>query len=133
MMRMQRIQMNDAWINQRDFLTYKKKFKRQRELQRKILLVILTVALLINGMILYHTIQSYANTDLENVSFKYYSSIMVNYGDSLWSIADTYCDEHYESKADYIAEVVHINHLLDDKITAGQYLIIPYYSDEFIK
>lgn len=58
---------------------------------------------------------------------KYYKSILIEYGDTLWGIAEEYKDLHYESVRDYIDEVIRINNLKTDKIHAGRYLTIPYY------
>ena len=40
----------------------------------------------------------------------------------------------YKNKKEYIAEVQSINHLVEeDSIRAGQTLIVPYYSYDFVK
>ena len=127
------VQMRKPQMTAREFQTYKRKLKRERELRNRLFLVIITVFLILSGVIFYHSIQSQANEDIDDISFKYFSSIMVNYGDSLWSIAEEYSDEHYKSNTDYIAEIVKINHLSNEEIIAGQHIIIPYYSKEFIK
>ncbi len=62
---------------------------------------------------------------------KHYKSILIEYGDTLWAIASEYKDSHYDSVHDYIDEVMQINHLKNDKIHAGQYLLIPYYDGGF--
>lgn len=66
------------------------------------------------------------------VFYKYFSSIMVRSGDTLTSIALKYADDHYESLDAYIEEVRNTNNLMDiDDIRAGDYLIVPYYSEQF--
>ena len=69
------------------------------------------------------------------MNFKYYTSITVSYGESLWDIADEYIDyDEYKDKNAYIAEVCSINHIeAEDSIKAGQDLVVPYYSSDFIK
>ena len=65
----------------------------------------------------------------ERETFKYYKSVIIEKGDTLWSIAL----QNIESDADdvhaYIKEVKKMNGLRDDTITAGMYLIIPCYSN----
>lgn len=62
---------------------------------------------------------------------KYYTSYKVETGDSLWTIADSNYDLGYDNHAEYINEVISINHLKDaDDIISGETLIIPYYSYE---
>ena len=80
----------------------------------------------------YYSLTSAASTDTDDISYKYFTNIQVDAGDTLWSIADEYADgEHYASNKEYIAEVKRMNKLKGDDIIAGQYLIIPYYSSEF--
>lgn len=68
-----------------------------------------------------------------NNGFKYYTSIIVQPGETLWELADQYMDyENYKDKQSYISEVMSINHLEEDMICAGQMLVVPYYSSEYI-
>lgn len=105
--------------------------RRLRLFRRQCILVILTVVLVLFLTISYHAIVSKATSANEEVSYKYYKSIEISTGDSLWSIAETYAGEEYASAQNYIDEVKLINHMSDDSLTAGQYLIVPYYSTEF--
>ena len=60
---------------------------------------------------------------------KYYTSIQIKPGDTLWDIASTYITEEYDDRNEYIREVCTINHILGNEIHAGQFLVVPYYSD----
>ena len=52
-------------------------------------------------------------------------------GDSLWEVADAYYELGYDDHAEYIDEILFINHIKDaDDITSGDTLVIPYYSYE---
>ena len=66
-------------------------------------------------------------------SYKYYTSIQIQTGDTLWSIAGVYMTGEYPSIDAYIDEVCSINHIAPDEIHAGQYLTIPYYSDVYLR
>ena len=57
---------------------------------------------------------------------RYYTSIKIEQGDSLWKIASRYKLES-ESIAEYIDEVIAMNQLSSDQITAGKSLMIYYY------
>ena len=61
---------------------------------------------------------------------KYYTSIEVSVGDSLWSIAEEYMDAGNQSVYDYIDEIKEINGLKSDQIRAGEYLMVSYYGYE---
>ena len=62
------------------------------------------------------------------ISCKYYTSIEVQSGDTLWSIASDHITEEYCDMNAYIDEVCSINKISQNEIHAGQYLTIPYYS-----
>lgn len=66
-------------------------------------------------------------------SYKYYTCIRVERGDTLWNIAGEYMGDEYRSRNDYIREVQAINHLSGEDIKYGQYITIPYYSDEYLQ
>lgn len=63
---------------------------------------------------------------------KYYKSIMIEEGDTLWSIASQNLNDvniNITISA-YIKEIMKMNGLQSDRITAGMYLVIPYYSND---
>ena len=75
----------------------------------------------------------------EKASYKYYTSITVEQGDTLWSIAeeqlaDPETASFYTNMHSYIEEVQTINGLQDlHWIKAGRNLIVPYYASEYIQ
>lgn len=108
------------------------KIKRQRQLKRNIMMMIFTVVLILTLSIGGFAIGSKAQDKEEVHMYKYYTSIEVKYGETLWDIADTYfCEEKYRNHNHYISEVMQINGLYSEDISAGRYLIVPYYSSEF--
>lgn len=119
----------EAFLNS-EYRKQRNKMKRLRHFRRQCFLVLLTVLLILFLTVSYHAILSKATSN-EPVSYKYYTSIEIVYGDSLWSIADRYAGEEYAAKDDYVHEVMKINHLQEESLIAGQYLVIPYYSTEF--
>jgi len=114
---------------------YRKKLIRRIGLRRRMMLVFITCCFVLIGAISYNSIQSSANTGDEQISFKYYDHIAVRYGETLWDIADKYVDyKNYRDKQEYIDEVKRMNHLdADGNIKAGQYLMVPYYSYEYME
>ena len=95
-----------------------------------LLVMTATICMILICAVSYRAIDSNANT-----GFKYYTSVTVGAGESLWELAGEYMDsEHYDSRKSYIEEVCSINHLTDENsVTAGQMLILPYYSSEYIQ
>ena len=95
--------------------------------------LIFTICLAGALAITFGSFLSKAETKESDVTYyKYYTNIEIQPGDTLWTLAENYMDENFESKEAYMAEVREINSLNDDsKIIAGQYLIMPYYSTEY--
>lgn len=65
--------------------------------------------------------------EAQGMKEKQFTSIQVRKGDSLWTIAKKYMGDEYQSVDEYIEEVCETNHIYDDKITDGMYLVVPYY------
>ena len=59
-------------------------------------------------------------------SQKYYTSIEIQKGDTLWGIADEYAESCRMSTTDYVAELKSMNGLKEDVIHSGQHLTIMY-------
>ena len=109
------------------------RMKRRRELRKHILTLVLTFVLVITCSMMFFTVKTKAQNLDEAVYYKYYKSITVSRGDSLWIYAAEYADEdHYDSYQNYIDEVLQMNGLSSESIIAGQHLIVPYYSAEFV-
>ena len=100
-------------VTEREIRGYRWKMRRRRQIRKRIAFFFLT-AFLVLGSVLF--------------------CVSAPYGATLWSLSQDYLDEiHYESTMDYIEEVKKINHLADDGIKAGQRIIFPYYSSEYIE
>lgn len=61
---------------------------------------------------------------------RYYKSILINEGDSLWKIAVQYCPDGAMQVREYMNELKQINQLEDDTIHSGCYLTIIYFEPE---
>lgn len=107
------------------------RIRRQKELRKNFLLTIMTICLVITFSLSMSSFLSNAKDDSNPTYYKYYKSITIESGDTLWSIAQDYMDdEHYDSVNDYIKEVKQINVLNGDDITYGEHLIVPYYASK---
>ena len=101
--------------------------KKQVARQKKILLISIATVVLLASVICGTILTLAKNPEADVVQHKYYKSIMIEQGDSLWSIAQEYaCDDTYE----YIKEIKQLNGLTSETIHAGQHLIIAYYDVE---
>ena len=93
--------------------------------------VIVFVLLISIGILFGTSVNALASSKKDISSYnKYYTSIKIESGDTLWTIADEYIDNLDVSKAEYIDEICQINEISEDEIHAGDYIVVPYYSDE---
>lgn len=108
------------------------RIRRQREaVQMRISFLFCSIiAVFMFCSILFGTIHTQAAP--AETTHKYYTSIEVESGDTLWEIAGEYISDEYSSMNEYITEICSINHISKDEIRAGQCLVLPYYSTEAI-
>lgn len=100
--------------------------RKQQYNRRVILLLVLTaiVAFILGAK----TISADAHS--QEKRYKYYTTVQVHAGDSLWKIGSEYITDDYKNIDQYIAEVKKINKLSSSYLKTGQYLCVPYYSSE---
>lgn len=109
------------------------RIRRRRQLRRHFHTFLLTLILSAVISVTFFSFRTKAQSHAEDIQYKYYKSISVEAGDTLWNLAEEYGhSEYYKTYQEYIDEVIRMNGLSDDRITAGQYLIIPYYDSEFV-
>ena len=101
--------------------------RRTRQIIERVLLTVCIIALLAIGSSVILT-KATTTEEAKDVYYKYYTQIEIADGDSLWEIAGKYMEHGpYESRKDYMNEVVELNQLSSTTIIAGQHLVVPYY------
>lgn len=93
-------------------------------------LVLLAVKIITLAFILLMLSHIYAYADNSLTVHKYYTSIYLEEGDTLWNLADVYNTNSNMSKSQYIDEVCQINNISQDNIHSGRHIIVPYYRAE---
>ncbi|MBR2045368.1 MAG: LysM peptidoglycan-binding domain-containing protein [Agathobacter sp.] len=106
--------------------------KREAVVRKQRTVLVVVIAVLVSlGILLGTSISTLASSEKDISSYnKYYTSVKIESGDTLWSIADEYIDNVDVSRAEYIDEICDINDISENDIHAGDYIVIPYYSDE---
>lgn len=106
----------------------------QRIIQRLTLIrhftIIAMLVLFVCSMIGLGTLLGSSSKASNNNNYKYYTSVEIKNGDTLWDIASEYVTEEYDSLQEYVTEVKSLNRMQGDSIRSGQFLIVPYYSSE---
>ena len=92
---------------------------------KRVTLLIGILILLAGGICLVNKISVSAAGSSEKKL--YYKSVMVEQGDSLWSIAEENMSEEWGSVKEYVQAIKKLNNKSDNQINAGAYISIPYY------
>lgn len=95
---------------------------KTRRLTKTALLVLAVIAL-----VLVVALASLNRVSGQSDKTKTVASVCIQEGDSLWSIAKAYYSEECGDFREYISEIRRTNHLPNEDITAGNYLLVPYY------
>ena len=105
------------------------RIKRRRQVAKRRMILLLAALFVITvGSIVCGSIFSSAKDPATDIpQYKYYKSITIEQGDSLWSIAEEYCTDAYEDTRDYIDELKELNGLTSETIHEGQHLVVAYY------
>ena len=105
--------------------------KKKRLAKRRMILLLAALFVITVGSIVCGSIFSSAKDPATDVpQHKYYKSITIEQGDSLWSIAEEYCTNAYEDNHEYVNELIQLNGLTSETIHEGQHLVVAYYDAE---
>jgi len=112
-----------------NYLSYKERLeiskrRRAEQLRRRLVMTFLIVLVFASTVL---AITQRASADTIETRRKTCTSVEVQPGDTLWSIAESYYTEECVDICAYIDEIKKTNNLYDDKIVSGNYLIVPYY------
>lgn len=107
---------------------------QKNALSFRTLAVVFTALLIIAGVLIGSSLSEgyHSDASMEEPVYKYYTSIEITEGDTLSSIADEYINLQYQDKDSYMEEIIQLNKIDADSIHCGQYLLIPYYSNELL-
>jgi len=89
-------------------------------------IAVLLVAIILSVSFAAKTVT--AQGDKERV--KLVASVEIQKGDTLWSIASEHISDEYSDMNDYIDEIKECNGMTSDQIHSGNYIIVPYYTDD---
>lgn len=99
-------------------------------MKRGFLLIAALSIMVISGFFGNHLMNVMAEEEMSVYYNKYYTSIRLEAGDTLWSIAEEYNVNSNKSMDEYIRELRRMNSLSNDTIHAGHYLTVSYYAAE---
>ena len=90
--------------------------KRERAVKMQKRIIFITLVTIVSLIILLgSSIHALASPNDNRPVNKYYTSITVEDGDTLWDIADEYISGYNVDKAEYVNEISELNNLSDRK------------------
>lgn len=124
----------EMYLTDRELRNLLRKRKRTIQLRKRILtLSAITFIMVFCFASIFFTFNTKAgNTSEDATLYKYYKSVQIQSNDTLWDLAKENYSVEKQSITEYIREVKQINHLEGDAIVAGNYIVLPYYSTEFV-
>ena len=96
---------------------------------QKCLIAIVLIIMVLVGILFGTNVQVFASNEETSKVHKYYKSIYVEAGDTLWDIAGEYAQDADMSRQEYMDELCELNGICADEIQAGDYLVIMYYGE----
>lgn len=114
-------------MNKSERRIWNNRIRRQKQLRRNKRLAFFTACLIITVSFTAGGFRANAESDGKAPMLKYYKSVLIDSGDTLWSIAAENKTSGMDTE-DVVEEIKKMNGLRSDSITAGNYLIVPYYS-----
>ena len=103
--------------------------RAQKVQMEKRLIVVIGIIVISLGILLGSSISAFASAREKARIHKYYTSIQLRQGDSLWELAGDYASTD-QSEQEFIDEVCEVNGISESNILhSGQYVVVPYYSD----
>ena len=78
-------------------------------------------------------VSAHEKSGTDDIVYKYYKSIEIHPGDTLWNIAEDTMTDEYSSVAEYVQVLKDMNNLHSDDIQAGQNLIIAYNDTAYLE
>lgn len=110
---------------------------RRAQVQRQRRTLLFTAVALVLGVILTFSVLGTSaqatGADQATESYKYYKEVYVESGDTLWSIAEQYTDGSIAEISACIEQIRSINSINQfETLKAGTYIVVPYYSEEYL-
>ena len=111
------------------------KRRREKQLRRRIITFCVSASVIIFlALILSFSFKSDASSSEDQKQYRYYTSVIITTGDSVYSVAEKYMDNlHYRNVDELACDIAEINRIsTKTELQAGTSIFVPYY-ENFIK
>ncbi len=100
-----------------------------RQRIRNLTVVLLMVFAFLSGFFGRTLLSAHAEEEISEPLNRYYTSIQLQRGDSLWNLADQYIDGSDYSRREYVEELKRMNGLKSEEIHSGEFLTVFYFAE----
>lgn len=97
---------------------------------KKWLMILVAVVMISSGIFGHSLMSTMAEEGRSPAIHRYYTSIEISQGDTLWSLAHKYSKNSGMTTRQYVNELKAMNNLKEDTIYIGQYLTVVYFSED---
>lgn len=98
---------------------------------QKRIIILAVILIMFVFLLIGNSILTFASSRNETPVHKYYTSVQLQKGDSLWSLADEYAASDYASREQFMDEVCKLNKISkENTLHSGEYLVVSYYAPE---
>lgn len=96
---------------------------------KKLLIILMMAAAFTFGFFGQNLLNAHAEEEETQELNRYFTSIQIRDGDSLWEIAGRYAKDSGYSQREYVEELKRMNGLHHDHIHSGEYLTVVYFAE----
>lgn len=114
-------------VQEREKRAVRQRQRRKAQVYQRKLVICFAALLILVNICGFMMTNAFADEAVSPALHPYYTSIQVEEGDSLWSIASRYSAKSPMDTQEYISELKRMNQLTSDTIHAGHYLTVVYY------
>lgn len=100
-----------------------------RRSMRNLLVAILMILAFCSGFFGHTLMNAHAEEKITKPLNRYYTSVQLKQGDSLWDIANEYARGSRYSVSEYVDELKRMNGLKGDHIHSGEFLTVVYFAE----
>jgi len=109
-------------------MTRKQRMVAKRSI-RNLTVILLMILAFCSGFFGHTLLNAHAEEESVKSLNRYYTSIQLEAGDSLWEIADQYARGSGYSTREYVDELKRVNRLKCEEIHSGEFLTVFYYAE----
>ncbi|MCI6886243.1 MAG: LysM peptidoglycan-binding domain-containing protein [Lachnospiraceae bacterium] len=109
-------------------MTRRQRIQAKRRL-RNLTIILLMILAFCSGFFGHTLLSAYAKEKSVRPRNRYYTSVQLRQGDSLWEIARKYSEGSGYSVDEYVEELKRMNGLKGEAIHSGEYLTVVYFAE----